>query len=107
MRLKVASTFIRAQSVALHKNSKTPMTIDEVAKQLKASKKCIYVGIKRYEEIGEFIDKRGFGRSPKIHERDQRHLKRPVPDENRLSVNKVTRRNESIIISTCQSKSSF
>ena len=55
------------------------------------SKKCVYNAIKKYEQNGEFMDKEHFGRPSKLGERDQRHLKRLVEGENRLSVSQITK----------------
>ena len=69
MRKKLVSPFIRAQAVALYNNTKFPMSMDEVAKQLNISKKYMYNPIKKYEENGEFMDKECSGRPPKLGER--------------------------------------
>ena len=62
------SPFIRAQAVALYNNTKFPMSMDEVAKPLTISKKCMHNAIKKYEQNGEFMDKERFGCPPKLGE---------------------------------------
>ena len=88
---KAVSPFTRAQAVALYNNNKTPMSMNDVDKQLKVSKCCVYNAIKKHKEAGEFSDKKRSGRPQKIDERGQRHLKRLVKGENRLSVSKITK----------------
>lgn len=83
--------YIRAQAVALYNNNKAIMSMDEIAKQLNISKTCVFNAIKKHRETGEFEDKKRTGRPQKLDKRDQRHLKRLVKDENRLSVSKITR----------------
>ena len=67
------------------------MSIHEVAKQLNISETSVFNIIYKHKEIGEFFDKKCTGRAQKLDERDQRHLKRLVNGENRLSINKSTR----------------
>ena len=105
---KPVSPFIRAQTVALYNNTKFPMSMDEVTKQWNISKKRVYNAIKKYEQNGEFKDKECSGRPPKLAERDQRHLKRLVEGENRLSVSQITKEiRKPIFISTCQPMNSI
>ena len=67
------------------------MSMDEVAKRLNISKTCIFNAIKKHKETGEFVDKKkkSTGREQKLDERAQRHLKRLIKGENRLSVSKI------------------
>lgn len=88
---KAVSPLLRAQAVALYNHSKTPMSMDEIAKQLNISKKCVHTAIKKYQATGEFTDKNRSGRPKKVDERNQRYLKRLVTGDNRLSVNKITK----------------
>ena len=67
------------------------MSMDEVATRLNISKTCVFNAINKYKDTGEFMDKKRIGRIPKLDEPDQRHLKRVVKGENRLSVSKITR----------------
>ena len=64
--------------------------MDEVAAQLNISKRCVYNAVKKYEETGDFDDKHRSGRPPKIGERELRHLKRLIKNDNRLSCSKIT-----------------
>ena len=81
----------RAQAVALYNNSKIPMSMDEMAKQLTISKTCVFNAVKKNKETGKFVDEKRSGRPRRLSEHDQRHLKRLVKDESSLSVRKVTK----------------
>ena len=67
------------------------MSMDEVAKQLNISKTCVFNAVKKHKETGEFVDKKRLERPRKLGERDQRHLKRLIQSEHRLSVSKITK----------------
>ena len=88
---RAIDSHVRAQAVALYNNSKTKMSMNEVAMQLNVSKTCVFNAIKKHKETGEFTDKERTGRPKRLGERDQRHLKRLVKGENRLSMSKITR----------------
>ena len=83
--------YTMAQAVALYNNSKIPISMDEVAKQLNISKICVFNAVKKHKETGKFVDKKRSGRPRKLGERDQRHLKRLDKSENRLLVSKITK----------------
>ena len=84
-------SYTKAQAVALYNNSKLPMSMNEVAKQLNISKTCVFNAIKKHQETGKFVDEKRSGQPRKLGERDQRHLKLLVKGENRLSVSKITK----------------
>ena len=67
------------------------MSMDEVAKQLNISTTCVFNAVKNHKETGKFVDGKRSGWSQKLGERDQRHLKRLVQGENRLSMSKITK----------------
>ncbi|CAF1477350.1 unnamed protein product [Adineta ricciae] len=84
---KHVSPYTRAQAVALYHSG---MKVSKIAEQLPISRKCIMNAIERYEKHGEFSDLKRSGRPKKLSARDERHLKRLVKGENRLSAAKIT-----------------
>ena len=59
-------SYTRAQGVALYNNTKIPMPMDEVAKQLNILKTCVFNAVKKHKETGEFVDEKRLGRPQKL-----------------------------------------
>ena len=83
---KAVSAYTRAQAVALHQSG---MNVSKISKQLNVSRKCVMNAIERYNKYGEFEDLKRSWRPKKLSHRDERHLRRLVKGENRLSAAKI------------------
>ena len=68
---KAINSYTRAQAVALINNSKSPMSVDKVAKRLNISKTCVFNAINKHKDIGEFVDKKRTELPQKLDEPDQ------------------------------------
>ena len=100
-------SYTKAQAIALYNNSKIPVSMDEVAKQLNILKTCVFNAVKKHKETGEFEDEKRSGQPQKLGERDQRHLKLLVKGENRLSVSKITKDLNQFVPETITSRTVF
>ena len=84
---KTVSAYTRAQAVALHQSG---MNVSKISKQLNVSCECVMNVIERYNKYSEFKDLTRSGRPKKPSHRDERHLRRLVKGENRLSAARIT-----------------
>ena len=84
---KAVSAYTGAQAVALHQSG---MNVSKNSKQLNVSRKCVMNAIEKYNKYGELKDLKRSGRPKKLSHCDERHLRRLVKGENRLSTAKIT-----------------
>jgi len=84
---KAVTPITRAQAVALHQSG---MNVSKIATQLNVSRKCVMNAIKRYVKHRKSNDLNRSGRPKTLSDRDERHLKKLVKGENRLSAAKIT-----------------
>ena len=98
MTQKLDRDYQRAQCVAL---SKTHMTCREMTTFVDMSKSSVHRALKRFEELGDFHDRRCSGRPKKLNNRNIRMLRRLVQD-NRYSAREITiRLNNQLINPVC------
>ena len=70
MEKKAINSYTRAQAVVLYNNSKSSMSMDEVAKRLNIFETCIFNAIKKHKETGDFVHKKRTERAQQLDERD-------------------------------------